>query len=174
MNICIGACFLVKFPVETSGIVRCMKIAAHSSTDIFPTDLQIKSSSSISLTTWSQLLYSLGSSKLSFSICHQYSILHAPKSAWRSLLAYPFLFLEMPKQLCILRPIQCSRNTYRSEVDSGEEIHIKGQETHAGFLPAVAFPPLYFSSHTFANTSKKFTPNAATCHQSNYLCSFNN
>lgn len=46
--------------------------------------------------------------KLSFSIFHQYSILHTPKSTWRGLLSYPFLFLEMPKQLCILRPTQCS------------------------------------------------------------------
>lgn len=35
---------------------------------------------------------------------HQYSLLHTPKSTWRSLLAYPFWFLEMSRQLCILRP----------------------------------------------------------------------
>lgn len=35
VNICIVFCFLCKFPVETTVIVRCLKIAAHSSTDIF-------------------------------------------------------------------------------------------------------------------------------------------
>lgn len=115
-------------------------------------------------------------SKLSVSIFHPYSVLHTPKSTWRSLLAYPFPFLEMPKQLCIPKtnPVLLKQKHFWSEVDSVEEIHLKSQEAHAGFLPAVALPPVCYNNHTFANTSKKFICNAATCNQSNYLCSFTN
>lgn len=70
--------------------------------------------------------------KLSVSIFHQYSVLHTPKSTWRSLLAYPFPFLEMPKQLCIPRtnPVLlkqkhllkggwlCRRNTFKESGSS--------------------------------------------------------
>lgn len=82
---------------------------------------------------------------------------------------YPKTNLMLIKQKPLLKwGWPCRRNAYK---ESGSPMITF---SHAEFLSAAALQPLCFSSHTFANTSKKFICNAVTCNQSNYLCSFNN
>lgn len=178
--------FFTKFQVETTIMVRCVKIAPHSSTDIFPSDFQMKSSQ---LTTLKQFSLSLvphlhfpGSSCfLSAAHLHQYSLLCTPvyleKLTSLSFLMlgnvkatlYPKTNLRLIKQTPLLKwAWPCRRNVYK---ESGSSMTTFW---HAEFLSAAALQPLCFNSHTFANTSKKFICNAVTCNQPNYLCSFNN